>query len=434
MEIPADQTCTSVPQQWHKPRSANIDPEPVMKCTFVKASSDQGGKRKLAPVTCKLYDARGKHLKLNGWKQEDVMEMCHYLSTEEKHSPFSYLLSDQECSSATHTVFGNVPLGSTLGYQLTDLKETKTTFAFYKPDSCVTLPQDQQPQGVLVFPKIPVSSACSQSFLPPSNFSHTTSEPIVQNISINIDRAWDIQINTVSQAQDPTWFEERKLRLTASNFGKVLHRKKEPTEPFLKSIFEAKDLSNVASIRHGKQNEKVVRSHYARKMQKHLNKNFTVYDTGLVVNPSHPYLGATPDGKVFDPTSASPFGLLEIKCPYTWRNHTVEAACNDVNFPCSMVDGVPKLRTDDKQGYYAQIQGQLALSGLPWCDFVIYLSGSRSLSVERISFDPTYWNNTLLPKLTTFYFKHCIPFLSKEKATSVNSCEVSLCHTHSVSH
>ena len=111
---------------------------------------------------------------------------------------------------------------------------------------------------------------------------------------------------------------------------------KEPTEPFLKSILQAKDLSNVASIRHGKQNEKVVRSHYARKMQKHINKNFTVYVTSLVVNPSHPYLGATPDGKVFDPMSASPFGLLKIKCTYAWRNHTMEAACDDVNFPCSM--------------------------------------------------------------------------------------------------
>ena len=51
METPADQTCTSVLQQWHKPRSANIDPEPVLKYAFVKASSDQGGKQKLAPVT-----------------------------------------------------------------------------------------------------------------------------------------------------------------------------------------------------------------------------------------------------------------------------------------------------------------------------------------------------------------------------------------------
>jgi len=53
--------------------------------------------------------------------------MCHYLSTEEKHFPFSYLLSDQERSSAPHTVF-NLAMppwvknpNKTLGYQLTDL-------------------------------------------------------------------------------------------------------------------------------------------------------------------------------------------------------------------------------------------------------------------------------------------------------------------------
>ena len=104
----------------------------------------------------------------------------------------------------------------------------------------------------------------------------------------------------------------------------------------------------------------------------------------------------------------------------------METACKDVKIPCSMVYGVSKLRTDDKHGYYAQIQRQFALSGLPWCDFVIYLSGSRSLSVENSNFDPTHWNNTPSPKLTTFYFsKHCIPFLSKEKATSGNYC---LCH------
>ena len=42
---------------------------------FVKASSDQGGKQKLAPVICKRYNAWGKHLKLIGGKQQDVMEM-----------------------------------------------------------------------------------------------------------------------------------------------------------------------------------------------------------------------------------------------------------------------------------------------------------------------------------------------------------------------
>ena len=35
-EIPADQTCTSVPQQWHKPRGASIEPEPVMNVPLSK--------------------------------------------------------------------------------------------------------------------------------------------------------------------------------------------------------------------------------------------------------------------------------------------------------------------------------------------------------------------------------------------------------------
>lgn len=149
--------------------------------------------------------------------------------------------------------------------------------------------------------------------------------------------------------------------------------------------------------------------------KKQLHKNFTVYDCGLVVNPSHPYLGASPDGKVFDPSSTSPFGSLEIKCPYTWRHNLIHEACQDPNFPCAMVDGVPRLKRDHKQGYYAQVQGQLALSGLPWCDFVVYLSGSHSLHVERICFNADYWNNKLLPKLTSFYFKHAIAFLKKKR-------------------
>ena len=108
-------------------------------------------------------------------------------------------------------------------------------------------------------------------------------------------------MNTVSQAQDPRWFEERRLQLTASNFGKVHHRKKVPTEEFFKKHFGSEE-SFKCCINSSWQTKwkKVVGFLYARKMQKHVHKNFTVYDSGLVVNPAHPYLGATPDGKVFE--------------------------------------------------------------------------------------------------------------------------------------
>ena len=51
-------------------------------------------------------------------------------------------------------------------------------------------------------------------------------------------------------------------------------------------------------------------------------KQFIVFDAGLVVNPSFPCLGASPDGKVYDPTKKDPFGLLEIKKNLTHREIT----------------------------------------------------------------------------------------------------------------
>ena len=63
-----------------------------------------------------------------------MIDICHYFSTEEKHTPFSYLLSDQERSLATHTVFNLAmspwDIANTSGYQLSDLKETKQYLFF----------------------------------------------------------------------------------------------------------------------------------------------------------------------------------------------------------------------------------------------------------------------------------------------------------------
>ena len=55
-------------------------------------------------------------------------------------------------------------------------------------------------------------------------------------------------------------------------------------------------------------------------MQK-LTKDFTVFDAGLCVNPSLPYLGASPDGKIYDFLADPSYGLLELKCPFTERRH-----------------------------------------------------------------------------------------------------------------
>ena len=58
-----------------------------------------------------------------------------------------------------------------------------------------------------------------------------------------------------------------------------------------------------------------------------------MYDAGLSVNPLWLFLGASPDGKVYDPSdSISPFGLLEIKCPFTKRSSKMAEATSENSF------------------------------------------------------------------------------------------------------
>ena len=39
--------------------------------------------------------------------------------------------------------------------------------------------------------------------------------------------------------------------------------------------------------------------------------------SGFVISETNPYLGMSPDGCVHDPSCSDPFGLVEIKCPYS---------------------------------------------------------------------------------------------------------------------
>ncbi len=62
--------------------------------------------------------------------------------------------------------------------------------------------------------------------------------------------------------------------------------------------------------------------------------------------------GASPDTKVYDPT--------EVKCSNV--DHITEAS--HIKF----ANGQAKLRRNHK--YFWQVQDQLAITGLSWCDFI----------------------------------------------------------------
>ena len=70
------------------------------------------------------------------------------------------------------------------------------------------------------------------------------------------------------------------------------------------------------------------------------------------------------------------------------------------------------LRLKKTHAYFYQVQGQLAVMNLPWCDFVLWTP--KELHVERIQADPAFWRE-VLPKLEKFYDTALLPELASPR-------------------
>lgn len=221
---------------------------------------------------------------------------------------------------------------------------------------------------------------------------------------ISLTQSIELERSTTDQSQCNRWFSERQSRLTASVFGKVVKRKKIPTLPFMESLFKKKKSTlKVAATSWGKNCEEPTKAKYIS-----LNQDAHVHGCGLIVNPAMSFLGATPDGKVCHQGNT---GIMEIKCPYSARDVTVKEAIDTVpNFFMNIVNDTPCLIRNHV--YYYQIQGQLLISGAPFCDLVVYTR--KDLVVERICPDKEFMLSMLL-KLSLFYRFQALPHLQSQQ-------------------
>ncbi|KAK7507753.1 hypothetical protein BaRGS_00000718 [Batillaria attramentaria] len=135
-----------------------------------------------------------------------------------------------------------------------------------------------------------------------------------------------------------------------------------------------------------------------------LHSELSVQKCGLLVSEDVPYLATSPDGLVHCTHCSPAQGLVEVKCPSSYRNVTPEEASRDKNFFCALVGDDVCLKKD--HNYYYQVQGQMGISGRSWCDFVVWTL--KGMSVERIPFDEGLWQ-AMLTKLKDFYVGAVIP-------------------------
>ena len=113
---------------------------------------------------------------------------------------------------------------------------------------------------------------------------------------------------------------------------------------------------NIPALKWGRQSEENARQDYKMEMEKN-HVDFEVQKAGLLISTKYPFLGATPDGIVS--CSCCGTGLLEVKCPFKYRDSN-PCEINDTSFYLQIEpDGTTSL--NQAHDYYYQVQGQMAI-------------------------------------------------------------------------
>ncbi len=130
---------------------------------------------------------------------------------------------------------------------------------------------------------------------------------------------------------------------------------------------------NVPSVFWGKSMEETARQAYTDLMVKN-HQDFSVSSCGLVVRPSEPHLGSSPDDMVRCTCCGK--GLVEIKCPYKYRDG-LQGSAEDRQF---CLDKYFNLK--NSHPYYYQTQLHVFVSDVSYCDFVLWTR--NEVIVQRI--------------------------------------------------
>ncbi|KAK3091574.1 hypothetical protein FSP39_020913 [Pinctada imbricata] len=143
--------------------------------------------------------------------------------------------------------------------------------------------------------------------------------------------------------------------------------------------------------------EKVALSQYTALYEKNHHKS-KVSSCGLFVSQRYPFIGATPDGVVT--CSCCGKGLIEIKCSFSYQHLTpTEVATQHTYYNLYLEGNDVKLKSDTK--WYTQIQTQLGVTELQWCDFVFFTR--KGISIDRIGFNQEYFEKCVQSAKSFFF-------------------------------
>ena len=362
--IPTDPVKTSQPQVWHKPRGDSISGAAVQEVVATGYNKRRGPME--APkriVKSTLYNpVRGDFPALDDLK-----------SKLSQVSPSALILPALESASRQNipcvpTHFGNFARGSVLAIQ----QKLHTDYNINVYDG-------------FEYPTLPVMNRMINEA---SVFPLTYQKQLkLESLKLTESDARHYEELTRTQSQCPLWFALKKDRLGASKMRRVLTRTKNFEK--LADDLRKKNIQTQAMLA-GLADEPVAVAKYVDLN----NHSINIYPAGIVINPVAYWIGASPDRKVYIPDRVPSVGILEVKCPRV--SSVLGAKC----LKHSPGQGLKLNRNDP---YFTQIQTQLAVTGLEWCDFFVWCQNDYHL--ETINFDADEWQK-IKHKADLFFFNY----------------------------
>lgn len=201
----------------------------------------------------------------------------------------------------------------------------------------------------------------------------------LKSLQVTEDIRKHIEQKTIGQAGNNDWFEARKNRLTASNFGSICKRLKTTKYgPTVHRLLYKENNDNLPALQYGRLNEPEAIRQYEKE------KNVKVTPCGLFVDLHLGFLAATPDGLI------EPNGIIEVKCPISISKLGIKSAVeNKKSFYLKFDENSQQIYLNKTHDYYYQIQGQLHISNREFCDFLVWTP--NEIHIERIQRDDIYF-------------------------------------------
>lgn len=215
---------------------------------------------------------------------------------------------------------------------------------------------------------------------------------------------------TVGQHKNEHWHVLRKGRITSSNFHSVsckikYNRSQSVIKPLLSNIMGYTSINpNIKALKYGREMEPIACETYKSYMKKG-HKNVVFSNCGIFIDSVRPYLAASPD--LIVSCSCCGDGVAEFKCPMIPKCEKCTHFCH-CKLPVFLHCENETLSLNRSHAYFAQIQGQMAITGRFWCDFFVY--SCNGIFNESIEFDKYYYDE-LQDDLDNVFSLYIVPEL-----------------------